>query len=106
MPKLAAEDKTPVGTYCVRLRTDVYAQLVGYGTYLNEQNPSTVGHVITEAFNAAIKGDNDGEAFWDHNGQRFQEATATDMPAKRGRKAKTDRRSRLMQISAALPGRR
>jgi len=93
LPKLAPEDKTPVSAYCVRLRSDVYAQLVGYGTYLNEQSPSTVGHVITEAFNAAIKGDNDWRTFWDRNGQRFQEAIATDMPAKRGRKAKTDRKA-------------
>ena len=93
MPKLAAEDKTPVATYCIRLRSDVYAQLVGYGTYLNEHSPSTVGHVITEAFNAAIKGDTEWKTFWDQNGQKFQTATATDMPAKRGRKAKTDRKA-------------
>ena len=93
MPKLAAEDKTPVATYCIRLRSDVYAQLVGYGAYLNEHNPSTVGHVITEAFNAAIKGDTEWKTFWDQNGQKFQTATATDMPGKRGRKAKTDRKA-------------
>ncbi len=93
MPKLVAEDKTPVATYCIKLRSDVYAQLVGYGTYLNEQNPSTVGHVITEAFNAAIKGDTEWKTFWDQNGQKFQTATATDMPAKRGRKAKADRKA-------------
>jgi len=93
LPKLAAEDKTPVATYCIRLRSDVYAQLVGYGTYLNEQNPSTVGHVITEAFNAAIKGDTEWKSFWDQNGQKFQTAIATDMPAKRGRKAKADRKA-------------
>ena len=93
MPKLAAEDKTPVATYCIKLRADVYSQLVGYGTYLNEQNPSTVGHVITEAFNAAIKGDTEWKSFWDQHGQKFQNATATDMPAKRGRKAKADRKA-------------
>lgn len=93
MPKLAAEDKTPVATYCIRLRSDVYAQLVGYGSYLNEQSPSTVGHVITEAFNTAIKGDAEWKTFWEQNGQKFQAATATDMPAKRGRKAKTDRKA-------------
>jgi hypothetical protein len=54
MPKLAAEDKTPIGTYSIRLRTDIYAQIVGYGSYLNDQNPSTVGHVVTEAFSAAV----------------------------------------------------
>ena len=93
MPKLAAEDKTPVATYCIRLRSDVYAQLVGYGTYLNEQNPSTIGHVITEAFSAAIRGDTEWKNFWDHNGQEFQNATASDMPAKRGRKTKADRKA-------------
>lgn len=93
MPKLAAEDKTPVATYCIRLRSDVYAQLVGYGSYLNEQNPSTVGHVITEAFNSAIKGDAEWKTFWEQNGPKFHNATATDMPAKRGRKAKSDRKA-------------
>jgi hypothetical protein len=71
----------------------VYAQLVGYGTYLNEQSPSTVGHVITEAFNAATKGDADWKTFWDRHGQTFQESSATEKPAKRGRKAKIDRKA-------------
>ena len=89
MPKLAAEDKTPVGTYSIKLRTDIYAQIVGYGSYLNEQNPSTIGHVITEAFNAAVKGDVDWKSFWDKNGQKFQMAAASATPARRGRKPKS-----------------
>ena len=93
MPKLAAEDKTPVASYCIKLRADVYTQIVGYGTYLNEQNPSTVGHVITEAFNAAIKGDAEWKAFWEKNGQKFETVAATEPPAKRGRKPKSDRKA-------------
>ena len=90
MPKLAAEDKTPVATYCIKLRADIYAQIVGYGTYLNEQSPSTVGHVITEAFNTAIKGDPDWKAFWDKNASKFQQTTELEAPGKRGRKPKTE----------------
>ena len=93
MPKLAAEDKTPIETYSIRLRTDVYAQIVAYGSYLNEQSPSTVGHVITEAFGAAIKGDGDWKAFWDKNAQKFQLAVADAAPAKRGRKPKPQPRA-------------
>jgi hypothetical protein len=94
LPKLAAEDKTPLGTYSVKLRTDVYAQIVAYGSYLNEQNPSTVGHVITEAFNSAVKGDTDWKAFWQKHAQRFQAVAVNAAPAKRGRKPKA-------QLSAA-----
>jgi hypothetical protein len=93
LPKLAAEDKTPIETYSIRLRTDVYAQILGYGSYLNEQNPSTIGHVITEAFSAAIKGDADWKAFWEKNGQKFQTAVADAAPAKRGRKPKPQPRA-------------
>jgi hypothetical protein len=93
MPKLAAEDKTPIGTYSIKLRTDIYAQIVGYGSYLNEQNPSTVGHVITEAFNTAVKGDPDWKAFWDKNVSRFQSVAADAAPAKRGRKPKAQPRT-------------
>ena len=93
MPKLAAEDKTPIGTYSIRLRTDVYAQIVGYGSYLNEQSPSTIGHVITGAFNAAVKGDLDWKAFWEKNAQKFQAAAANATPAKRGRKPKPQPRA-------------
>ena len=93
MPKLTAEDKTPVATYCIRLRADIYAQIVGYGTYLNEQNPSTVGYVITEAFNTAIKGDADWRTFWEKNVQKFEATVATEAPAKRGRKPKSDRKA-------------
>lgn len=93
MPKLTAEDKTPIGTYSIRLRTDVYAQIVGYGAYLNEANPSTIGHVITEAFNSAVKGDSDWKAFWEKNAQKFQTAAADAAPAKRGRKPKSQPRA-------------
>ena len=93
MPRLAAEDKTPIESYSIRLRTDVYAQIVAYGSYLNEQSPSTVGHVITEAFSAAIKGDGDWKAFWDKNAQKFQSAVADAAPAKRGRKPKPQPRA-------------
>jgi hypothetical protein len=93
MPKLAAEDKTPVETYSLKLRTDIYAQIVGYGSYLNEENPSTVGHVITEAFNAAVKGDANWKTFWDKNAPRFQSAAADAAPAKRGRKPKANPRA-------------
>lgn len=93
MPRLAAEDKTPIETYSIRLRTDVYGQIVAYGSYLNEQSPSTVGHVITEAFSAAIKGDADWKAFWDKNAQKFQSAVADAAPAKRGRKPKPQTRA-------------
>lgn len=93
MPKLVAEDKTPIGTYSIRLRTDVYAQIVGYGSYLNEQNPSTIGHVITEAFNTAVKGDPDWKTFWDKNAQKFQTAAADATLAKRGRKPKSQPRA-------------
>lgn len=93
MPRLAAEDKTPIETYSIRLRTDVYAQIVAYGSYLNEQSPSTVGHVITEAFSAAIRGDGDWRAFWDKNAQKFQSTVADAAPAKRGRKPKPQPRA-------------
>ena len=93
MPKLAAEDKTPVGAYSIKLRTDVYAQIVGYGVYLNEQSPSTVGHVITEAFGAAIKGDADWKTFWEKNAQKFQAAVANATSGKRGRKPKAQPRA-------------
>jgi len=93
MPKLAAEDKTPIGTYSIRLRTDIYAQIVGYGSYLNDQNPSTVGHVITEAFSAAVKGDLEWKAFWDKNAPRFQSVAAEAAPARRGRKPKAQPRA-------------
>ena len=57
LPKLAAEDKTPVATYCVRLRSDVYAQLVGYGTYLNEQSSFIPirHHLMTRPWKAELK---------------------------------------------------
>ena len=93
MPKLAAEDKTPVGNYSIKLRIDVYAQIVAYGSYLNETNPSTIGHVITEAFNTAVKGDQDWKAFWDKNAQKFQMAAANAAPARRGRKPKSQPRA-------------
>lgn len=93
MPRLAAEDKTPIGTYSIRLRTDIYAQIVGYGSYLNEQNPSTIGHVITEAFSAAVKGDPGWKSFWDKNSQKFQAAAADAAPAKRGRKPRSQPRA-------------
>ena len=93
MPKLAAEDKTPVGVYSIKLRTDVYAQIVGYGTYLNELSPSTVGHVITEAFSTAIKGDSDWKAFWEKNAQKFQAAIVNATPGRRGRKPKVQPRA-------------
>jgi hypothetical protein len=93
LAKLIAEDKTPIGTYSIRLRTDVYAQIVAYGSYLNEQNPSTIGHVITEAFNAAVKSDLDWKSFWEKNAQKFQTAAADAIPAKRGRKPKPQPRS-------------
>jgi uncharacterized protein YaiE (UPF0345 family) len=93
LPKLTAEDKTPVGTYSIRLRTDVYAQIVAYGSYLNETSPSTIGHVITEAFNAAVKGDPDWKTFWDKNAQKFQIAAANAAPARRGRKPKSQPRA-------------
>jgi hypothetical protein len=93
LPKLAAEDKTPVGVYSIKLRTDVFAQITGYGTYLNEQNPSTVGHVITEAFSTAIKGDVDWKAFWEKNAQKFQTAVVSSTSGKRGRRPKVQSRA-------------
>jgi hypothetical protein len=93
LPKLAAEDKTPIGTYSIRLRTDVCAQIVGYGSYLNEENPSTIGHVITEAFYAAVKGDPEWKTFWEKNAQKFQSAAAEATPGKRGRKPRSQPRA-------------
>ena len=49
--------------------------------------------MITEAFNTAIKGDADWRTFWEKNVQKFEATVATEAPAKRGRKPKSDRKA-------------
>lgn len=38
MPKLQAEDVTPITEFKVKLRTDVQAKIAAYGAYLNPEN--------------------------------------------------------------------
>ena len=84
MPKLQAEDVTPVTEFKVKLRTDVQAKIAAYGAYLNPENPSSSTHVITEGFNLLIAGDKDFAEFWKRQQSEF---VVGKMTGKRGRPA-------------------
>lgn len=82
MPRLQAEDVTPITEFKVKLRTDVQAKIAAYGAYLNPENPSSSTHVITESFNLLIAGDKDFAEFWKRQQTEFVVGKTT---AKRGR---------------------
>ena len=84
MPKLQAEDVTPITDFKVKLRTDVQAKIAAYGAYLNPENPSSPTHVITESFNLLIAGDKEFAEFWKRQQSEFVVGKTT---VKRGRPA-------------------
>jgi len=83
MPKIQAEDTTQLTEFRVKLRTDVQAKLVAYGTYLNPNHPSSATHVLTESFNLLIADDKEFAEFWK---QRHTEFGSGKSAGKKGRR--------------------
>jgi hypothetical protein len=55
----------------LRLRTDVQAQLLAYGTFLNREQPSSVAHIVTEMFRETAKSDREFLAYWEQHKETF-----------------------------------
>ncbi len=63
MPKIQAEDKTKLLPFTVKIREDVQEKIVAYGHYLDPENPSRAGHVVTECFKQVCERDADFASF-------------------------------------------
>jgi hypothetical protein len=87
MPKIQPEDKTKETTFHLKLRLDIQAQILAYGSYLNPDDPSSKEYVVTELFREAIKTDKDFSTFWEKNKTNFLREIQQDADgaAKRGR---------------------
>lgn len=63
MPKIQAEEKLKNVPFTVKIREDFHEKIVAYCHYLNPQDPSSPGYVLTECFKQAIDKDAEFAAF-------------------------------------------
>ena len=63
MPKIQAEDKRKLLPFTVKVREDVQEKIIAYGHYLDPENPSSAGHVVTECFKQIIERDAEFASF-------------------------------------------
>ncbi len=63
MAKMKAEDKQKVVPVTFRMREDWLEKLTAYCKYLNPENPSSPGYVLTESFRQVIERDADFASF-------------------------------------------
>jgi hypothetical protein len=91
MPKIQPEDKTKEAVYSFKLRVDVHAQIVAYGSFLSPEDPSSKDYVMTELLRDSIKGDKEFAAYWEQHKARFlavqdtQVVTHANATTRRGR---------------------
>jgi hypothetical protein len=71
MARIQPELKIKETPMLVRLRTDVQAQLLAYGTFLNREQPSSVAHIVTEMFRETAKSDREFLAYWEQHKETF-----------------------------------
>ena len=85
MPKIQPEQKVKATLFPLRLRTDIQAQILAYGAYLNADAPSSKEYVVTELFREMTKLDREFLAYWEQHKDTFLGRVEQTSPAVRRR---------------------